>query len=111
MLLKSSLGQLPRSLDVSCPHAQMLYSPYLGSRSSSIKLCIDSGEGRTKQRQRRWRIFSRFWLSSRLRSGQSCIAVEANMASCVLGEVDLMVEEGGLCGCRRHYGDLGVFST
>jgi hypothetical protein len=44
----------------------MLYSPYLGSRSSSIKLCMDSADGRMKHKQRRWRIFSRFGLSSRL---------------------------------------------
>lgn len=50
----------------SSKRVQMLYSPYLGSRSSSIRLCIDSGDGRTKHRQRRWRIFSRFGLSIRL---------------------------------------------
>jgi hypothetical protein len=77
MLLKSDLSQslqLPASL---FKHLQMLYSPYLGSRSSSIKLCIDSGDGRMKHRQRKWRIFSLFWLSNRLQLSQSWVVVVA----------------------------------
>jgi hypothetical protein len=60
MLLKSDYNQPPATLSVFPKHVHMLYSPYFGSRSSSIKLCMESGEGRTKQRQRRWRIFSLF---------------------------------------------------
>jgi hypothetical protein len=66
MLLKSGHSQLPHPTIASNKALHMLYSPYFGSRSSSIKFCIDSGDGRTKHRQRRCRIFSRFWLSNRL---------------------------------------------
>lgn len=66
MLLKSGRCQvlvLPTKTPIDI---HILYSPYLGSLSSSIRLCIDSGDGRRKQRQRKWRIFSRFGLSNRL---------------------------------------------
>lgn len=46
----------------------MWYSPYFGSRNSSIRNCIASDDGRTKQRHRRCRIFSRSALSNRLHS-------------------------------------------
>jgi hypothetical protein len=78
----------------------MLYSPYFGSRSSSIKLCIDSGDGRTKHRHRRCRIFSRCWFSIRLAGCQICSSLY--VVGAVLGEIDLMGEEGGLGG-RRGY--------
>jgi hypothetical protein len=70
---------------------------------------MESADGRTKQRHRRWRIFSLFWLSKRLRKGQSRVFVAVGIGV-VLGEVDLMVEEGGLRGCRGHYGHLVIVS-
>jgi hypothetical protein len=100
MLLKSTQNQSYRSAFELLRYVQMLYSPYFGSRSSSIKLCIDSGDGRTKHKHRRCLIFSRCWFSIRLAGCQirsSLYVVEA-----VLGEVDLMSEEGGLGG-RRGY--------
>lgn len=78
-----------------CANLHMWYSPYLGSRNSSIKLCIDSGDGLTKHRQRRWRIFSLVWLSTRLFAAGQHMR-EGTVAGFVLGEVDLMVQEGGL---------------
>lgn len=71
MLLKSGQSQTPGLSPNARKDPQMLYSPYFGSRSSSIKLCIDSGDGRTKHKHRRCRIFSRFWFSIRLVCCQS----------------------------------------
>jgi len=47
-------------------NTQILYSPYFGSRNSSISSWILSGDGRTKHRHRKCRIFSRPELSRRL---------------------------------------------
>lgn len=44
----------------------MWYSPYFGSRNSSIRSWTASDDGRTKQRHLRCRIFSRSTLSNRL---------------------------------------------
>lgn len=52
---------------------------------------MDSGEGRTKHRQRRWRIFSRVWLSMRLWDLVS--GALAGGAGDVLGQVDFMAEQ------------------
>ena len=72
MLLKSTQSQTFLYLQQPQYDPHMLYSPYFGSRSSSIKLCIDSGDGRTKHKHRRCRIFSRFWFSIRLSGRQLC---------------------------------------
>jgi hypothetical protein len=58
---------------------------------------MDSGDGRTKHRHRRWRIFSRFPLSNRLHSILAFARLWA-VGVLLLGEVDFMVEERGL-GC------------
>jgi hypothetical protein len=70
---------------------------------------MESADGRTKQRHRKWRIFSLFWLSSRLQMCQSRVSVAVGMGR-VLGEVDFMVEEGGLRGCGGYYRDLVMIS-
>jgi hypothetical protein len=88
----------------------MWYSPYLGSRNSSIRLCIESADGRTKHRHRRWRIFSRFALSNRLAIGVRAVQERGGGGLGVLGKVDLMAEQGGLCGRGRDYRDLNAVS-
>ena len=82
----------------------MWYSPYMGSRNSSMRLCIESGDGRTKHRHRRCRIFSRFALSNRLASGVSGIRAHGGVD--VLGKVDFVAKQRGLCRRGRDYGDL-----
>lgn len=97
MLLKSDLVSVRRSLQSYARQLlQMWYSPYLGSRNSSIKNWMLSGDGRTKQRHRRWRIFSRVSLSSRLHCTVSMhlVRLPCRVPRHVLCEIDFMVEKG-----------------
>lgn len=82
----------------------MKYSPYFGSRNSSIRYCTDSAEGRTKHMQRRCRIFSRFRLSRRLFALSVLLSGGAgDLDVTILNEVDFMIEECGLrSGCRDY---------
>lgn len=101
MLLKSDLASVRRS-PVQYAKVfllQMWYSPYLGSRSSSMRNWMLSEEGRTKQRQRRWRIFSRLSLSRRLQSIVSNQALRIRVNNHTLSKVDFMVQESGLRCC------------
>jgi hypothetical protein len=66
MLLKSESRQPEASYSMARAILQILYSPYFGSLSSSISNCMESGDGRTKHKHLRWRMFSLFWLSRRL---------------------------------------------
>lgn len=70
----------------------MWYSPYFGSRNSSIRNCIASDDGRTKQRHRRCRIFSRSALSNRLHHVSE--KGEVRWGGYELDEVYLMAEKG-----------------
>lgn len=78
------------------------YSPYFGSRNSSIRYCTDSAEGRTKHMQRRCRIFSRFKLSRRLFALSELLS-GGDLNVTLLNEVDFMIEECRLrSGCRDY---------
>lgn len=103
MLLKSSMRGFEISQRVrkegskrECDVVQIWYSPYLGSLNSSIKSCMASADGRTKQRQRRCRIFSLSALSNRLRQTS---AGSVNLPVCAdsndqLDEVYFVTEKG-----------------
>ena len=82
-----------------------MYSPYFGCRNSSINCWIESGDGRTKHKHRRCRIFSLEALSRRLRCSSASVLPISN-GRYVLYKVDFMVEEGRLSNGCRDDGDL-----
>lgn len=71
-----------------------------------MRYCTDSAEGRTKQMQRRCRIFSRFKLSRRLLALSVLLSGEGGLRVTLLNEIDFMIEECGLRSGCRDYRDL-----